>query len=439
MGSDAAPPLAAEKMTSYAQNQEDVLLNRVFKNVKDGFYIDIGAYHPTIGSVTRTFYDRGWSGINVEPGEVFDELKRARPRDINIKAAVVDHEGKVDLLQNLADPGTSKVATKESSAETEGSKALRVQAVKLDRLVTQHVGARTINFLKIDAEGSESAIIRSTNWKAVRPQILVIEATAPWSNRLVNQEWEATLLANDFTRVYFDGINVFYVRNEDRSLRSLFKLPVNVLDNYTLFDPELESLKGENVTILAERDGLRSKIAKVNERTEYLADSLDHSRDEVGRLAAQVLSLTRHLDIAQRSLTALTPSANRYDNIVKNLRDPGGPRVLRLVLPLARIIRKISRIFGATREDSSNAAQISVSAVDNVSQPSAPTVQPRIPLLKRILVRVYLKFLRPYVRPTLERLRSYMNQPIHDVVKTNNEYVKSLEELLITIASQQRK
>jgi hypothetical protein len=92
MGSNGEPPLSAATMTSYAQNREDVILNRIFKDVKDGFYIDIGAYHPAVASVTKAFYDRGWSGINVEPGSVFDELERARPRDVNLKAAVVDYD-----------------------------------------------------------------------------------------------------------------------------------------------------------------------------------------------------------------------------------------------------------------------------------------------------------------------------------------------------------
>ena len=40
-------------MISYAQNFEDVVLNRVFHDVKDGRYIDVGAYDPVIDSVTR--------------------------------------------------------------------------------------------------------------------------------------------------------------------------------------------------------------------------------------------------------------------------------------------------------------------------------------------------------------------------------------------------
>ena len=74
---------------SYARNFEDVLLWRALRGVKNGFYVDVGAAHPDTNSVTRAFYDRGWSGINVEPTvELSLRLKAARPRDINVQIAL---------------------------------------------------------------------------------------------------------------------------------------------------------------------------------------------------------------------------------------------------------------------------------------------------------------------------------------------------------------
>ena len=52
---------------SYAQNFEDVLLWRALKQVRNGFYIDIGAQHPEHDSVSKLFYDHGWRGVHVEP------------------------------------------------------------------------------------------------------------------------------------------------------------------------------------------------------------------------------------------------------------------------------------------------------------------------------------------------------------------------------------
>lgn len=71
---------------SYAQNFEDVILWRVLMDVKDGFYIDVGANDPIEMSVTKWFYDQGWHGINMEPSEeYFRKICKARPRDINLQ------------------------------------------------------------------------------------------------------------------------------------------------------------------------------------------------------------------------------------------------------------------------------------------------------------------------------------------------------------------
>ena len=76
-------------MISYAQNLEDVILNRLFQNKPSGFYIDIGAHDPTELSVTKHFYDLGWRGINIEPipGSL-EKFKQQRPGDINLNLAI---------------------------------------------------------------------------------------------------------------------------------------------------------------------------------------------------------------------------------------------------------------------------------------------------------------------------------------------------------------
>ena len=49
-------------MISHAQNAEDVVLDRIFKKKERGVYIDIGACHPDLDSVTKHFYQKGWTG-----------------------------------------------------------------------------------------------------------------------------------------------------------------------------------------------------------------------------------------------------------------------------------------------------------------------------------------------------------------------------------------
>jgi hypothetical protein len=70
-------------MLTYAQNFEDVMLARLFSKQADGFYVDVGGWHPEIHSVTKFFYDRGWRGVNVEPiRRNWEAFVAERPRDI---------------------------------------------------------------------------------------------------------------------------------------------------------------------------------------------------------------------------------------------------------------------------------------------------------------------------------------------------------------------
>ncbi|MDL2410791.1 FkbM family methyltransferase [Rhizobium calliandrae] len=444
----------AATITSYAQNREDVILNRIFQDLKDGFYIDIGAYHPTVASVTKTFYDRGWSGVNVEPGPVFDELERARPRDVNLKAAVVDYDGEIGFLENSSNPGMSKVMPAEVHHDHNVSteQISRVSAITLNSLVAKYAKDRTINFLKIDAEGAEMAIIRSTNWKVIRPQVMVIEATAPWSNELVNQEWEPKLLTNNYIRAFFDGINVFYLRDEDKELLSRFDMPLNVLDNYGIFDQGAQQLRIDQAELSARNTELTEKLTAAKARSDTLAASLDLSRDEVTRLRAMIADAQSDAQDAQRDLQRVAARAARYDRLVSSLRDPDGPRALRIVLPLARVVRKISHVIGSRPKVPM--------APHDISKTSALLAGPRRLSPKRIALAIYRRFLGPVVRPSMGRIRLFMMQPVSDQVARVNdqvaglrslvetqqrtgemasEHIKSLEALIITIASQTRK
>ena len=49
---------------------EDLILHRLFdRTYRNGFYVDLGAYHPFRFSNTAYFYLKGWNGINVDANE----------------------------------------------------------------------------------------------------------------------------------------------------------------------------------------------------------------------------------------------------------------------------------------------------------------------------------------------------------------------------------
>src|SRR5882757_3480632 len=85
-------------LISYAQNFEDVMLWRALGSVEAGFWIDVGAAHPSEYSVTRAFYDRGWHGVNIEPEPDYAAaLVVGRPRDVNLPVAIGAEAGRTTL------------------------------------------------------------------------------------------------------------------------------------------------------------------------------------------------------------------------------------------------------------------------------------------------------------------------------------------------------
>lgn len=238
-------------MISYAQNAEDVLLRRVFPDTDQGFYVDVGANHPTLHSVTKHFSDRGWMGVNVEPvARVWEMLQAERPNDINLSLAISDHEGMMTLHEPADSLGMSTLDLDFAAGlKLHGYAYVErtVQVITLATLCERYVGDRTIDFLKIDVEGHELAVIRGADWQRWRPRVLVIEAT------IQPDQWEPILLAADYVRAAFDGLNRYYLRLEDRRRLTHFRSPVNVLDDYISFDHlvELETLRRERDEALA--------------------------------------------------------------------------------------------------------------------------------------------------------------------------------------------
>ncbi len=227
-----------EKFVSYAQNFEDVMLNRVFSDLKTGFYIDIGACDPMIDSVTHAFYLKGWSGINIEPTARFYELLvKQRPRDTNLQLAVSD-KNKILEFVTVQDAGISSVDTSVLAKASElgyAAQTSKIQAITLEKLTQDYCQTKEIHFLKIDVEGHEQQVIEGADWTQFRPWILIVEAVADVSaQHAATPAWHQNLCDAGYLFAWFDGLNRFYVRQESSELLRHFDRPVNIFDHIKL-------------------------------------------------------------------------------------------------------------------------------------------------------------------------------------------------------------
>lgn len=168
-------------LETYSQQGEDIILRNLFVGHHQGFYVDIGAYHPFRYSNTYFFYKRGWKGLAVDatPGTAV-LFKKYRPRDISIDAAV-GREDKEAQLYMFEEGGlntlSEEVALQQSKIPDRPIIATRQVRIRpLRGIFEDHLaGTQPIDILSIDVEGYDLDVLQSNNWAKYIPKIVVCE------------------------------------------------------------------------------------------------------------------------------------------------------------------------------------------------------------------------------------------------------------------------
>ncbi|UVH56616.1 FkbM family methyltransferase [Variovorax paradoxus] len=224
---------SSKVFTSYAQNFEDVMLWRALKHVPAGVYVDIGAQHPVVDSVSKAFYEQGWRGVHVEPVPRYAELLRQdRPDEVVLQVALSDAAGILEL-HVIEDTGLSTgVKAYADIHQAEHGFAYKTVPTPMLPMKTAlaSLDGRPVHWLKIDVEGLEEEVLRGWDSKTLRPWIIVIEATVPMSTELRYDGAERILVDAGYQFAYFDGLNRFYVAVEHANLLPALKIPPNVFD-----------------------------------------------------------------------------------------------------------------------------------------------------------------------------------------------------------------
>lgn len=296
--------------TSYAQNFEDVMLWRALGHVKDGLYIDVGAQHPRIDSISRAFYERGWRGVHIEPVPTFaDMLRQDRPDETVLQVALGEREGTL-ALNVFADTGLS-TAIASYAERHQIERNYQVQRIEVPMLTLRtalgSVAGKQVHWLKIDVEGFEEQVLRGWDSQQLRPWILVIEATIPNSAETDYDKWDHLVTGAGYRFVYFDGLNRFYIADEHPELAAAFAAPPNVFDTV-----EVSGLASWGLCNLAVADH-QARIREL-EASETAANArIKALEDEAADRAEQLVASTTFAADAQARLEAVEAKLNERD------------------------------------------------------------------------------------------------------------------------------
>lgn len=215
---------------TYAQNYEDLFLERCFANLETGRWVDVGAWVPEIDSVTKALSLRGWTGINIEPiPQYFDQLVSRRPNDINLRCAIGRHPGTI-TMNHIPETGLSTVHAHFAAEAEERSGVtadnIEVEVRTLNSVCEQYLNDGDLHFVKIDVEGSEGEVLASFDLHRFRPWLLIIESNLPNSTEQSYAHWQPQVLDANYELVFYDGLNRWYAAKEHLELRRHFEFPL---------------------------------------------------------------------------------------------------------------------------------------------------------------------------------------------------------------------
>ena len=162
-------------------DNEDIEILNYFKERRDGFYVDVGCYHPLHRNNTYLLHKQGWSGINIDTSKFsIDLFNYMRPKDINYNCAI---SNKNEIIKLFYQKEFSQLNTTESlQAKTvfQGNvKEKEIEAFTLNEILNRNEYKNTkIDFLDIDVEGADLKVLEGLSFDKFKPELVCIEIHA---------------------------------------------------------------------------------------------------------------------------------------------------------------------------------------------------------------------------------------------------------------------
>ena len=193
----------------YGEFGEDIFINRIFKYIKIGRYVDVGCYHPFKGSLTAQLYKKGWNGINIDLSKSsIDLFNIVRKKDINLNLAISDFDGETNYYEN------SPINQQNSLIkDNDNQKKIKIQCKRLSSILLEN-HYNSFEYLNIDVEGSEQNVINGIDLGKYRPILITIENNNLHLKDYIDSEIYNILIKNNYTFINKTGVTNFFLKNE---------------------------------------------------------------------------------------------------------------------------------------------------------------------------------------------------------------------------------
>ena len=156
----------------------DILIENIFRNQKNGFYIDVGCQHPIKNNNTYLLHKKGWSGINIDlDKDNIDLFNVSRISDDNINIAASNRINEVDLFFFHKKSPINTIDKKTSQFQkAKISSIKKIKTNTLNNIIkSSKYSNRKIDLLSIDVEGHELPVLEGLDFNKYSPNVIVVE------------------------------------------------------------------------------------------------------------------------------------------------------------------------------------------------------------------------------------------------------------------------
>ena len=166
------------KKKSYSMYGEDIFIVEYFRKKNNGFYIDVGCYHPIHINNTYLLHKKGWSGINIDIHQLsIDLFNYLRPDDVNLNCAISNKNEVTEMFYQKELSQISTIEKQQAKIAFQGNiKKSKIQSLTLDALLEKiNFTDKKLDLLDIDVEGADLKVLKGFNIEKFKPELICVE------------------------------------------------------------------------------------------------------------------------------------------------------------------------------------------------------------------------------------------------------------------------
>jgi FkbM family methyltransferase len=151
--------------------QDKWVLETMFPDVTDGFFLDVGSGHGTIGSNTKRLEQLGWKGICIDPFPVYMEGRTCQL----FKEVVFSETGRTMTFRAAGGLAGLEETLGDWNTKAKNAPAVEFTTTTLDSVLMRGQAPNFVHFVSLDIEGAEYEALKGFPFDRVRVGAWVLE------------------------------------------------------------------------------------------------------------------------------------------------------------------------------------------------------------------------------------------------------------------------